>query len=99
LSVGQNEAFRDLLGQLADGARWKVLSGKGREEFTERLTQEIVDLEARRRQAILMCLFALLALDMQPDDLAAYLTGRDMMQDAEVEALIGWLRENYDPET
>jgi len=93
-----DDPFVDLLGQLADGARWKVLSGKGRQEFAERLTQEIVDLELRRRQAVLMCLFALLAMDMQPGDLTAFLSGRDMSQDAEVEALIVWLRENYTPE-
>jgi hypothetical protein len=95
--MDQHDAFRDLLAQLADGAQWKVLSGVGRREFAERLTREIVDLELRRRQAIVMCLFALLAGDMQPDELAEFLEGRDMTQDAQVEALIAWLRENYDP--
>ena len=93
-----NAAFLDLLGQLSDGARWKVLSGHGRREFAERVTQEIVELEPRRRQAIVMCLFALLAMDMQPEDLAGFVAGRDMSDDAEVEALIAWLRENYEPE-
>ena len=92
-----DDAFDDLLAQLADGARWKVLSGQGRAEFTERLTAEIVELEPRRRQAVLMCLFALLAMNLQPDELARHLEGRDMSQDAEVEAFIAWLRENYDP--
>jgi hypothetical protein len=96
-AVQQDDAFDDLLAQLADGARWKVLSGKGRAEFTERLTSEIVELEPRRRQAVLMCLFALLAMNLQPDELAQYLDGRDMSRDDEVEALITWLRENYDP--
>lgn len=93
-----DDAFRDLLAQLSDGARWKILSGDGRAEFTERLTREIVELEPRRRQAVLMCLFALLAMDMEPADLASYVHGRDMSQDSEVEELIAWLRENYDPE-
>ena len=44
-----------------------------------------------------MCLFALLAMNLDPDELARYLEGRDMAEDAEVEALIAWLRENYDP--
>jgi hypothetical protein len=91
-------SFDDLLSQLADGARWKVLSGHGREEFAARLTAEIVDLEPRRRQAILMCLFALLAGDMQPDDLARFIESRTMMNDDDVEALIAWLRDNYDPD-
>jgi len=93
----QDDAFDDLLTQLSDGARWKVLSGNGRAEFAERLSAEIVELEPRRRQAVLMCLFALLAMNLDPDQLARYLDGRDMSQDAEVEALIAWLRENYDP--
>ncbi|HEX4530659.1 MAG TPA: hypothetical protein VIA11_14740 [Acidimicrobiia bacterium] len=93
-----NAAFLDLLAQLSDGARWKVLSGHGRREFAERVTQEIVELEPRRRQAIVMCLFALLAMDMQPEDLAGFVAGRDMSDDAEVEALIAWLRENYEPD-
>jgi hypothetical protein len=92
-----NEAFWDLLEQLSDGARWKVLSGIGRREFAQRLTAEIVQLEPRRRQAIVMILFVLLAGEMQPDDLATYIAGRDMTTDREVEALIAWLRENYDP--
>ena len=93
----QDDAFDDLLAQLSDGARWKVLSGEGRDEFTQRLTREIVELEPRRRQAVLMCLFALLAMNLQPDELGLYLEGRDMSRDEEVEALITWLRENYDP--
>ena len=95
--VDEQAAFDDLLAQLSDGARWKVLSGEGRAEFTEQLTAEIVELEPRRRQAVLMCLFALLAMNLHPEELARYLEGRDMSQDAEVEALIAWLRENYDP--
>jgi hypothetical protein len=95
--VDQDDAFVDLLGQLADGARWKILSGSGRREFAERLTQEIVEVEPRRRQAILMCLFALLAMDMEPDDLGQFVAQRDMSDAHEVEALIVWLRENYDP--
>jgi hypothetical protein len=97
LPVHQDDAFDDLLTQLSDGARWKVLSGEGRAEFAERLTAEIVELEPRRRQAIIMCLFALLAMNLEPDELATYLAGRDMSRDDEVEGLITWLRENYDP--
>ena len=93
----QDGAFDDLLAQLSDGARWKVLSGDGRAEFAERLTREIVELEPRRRQAVIMCLFALLAMNLDPDKLAVYLDGRDMSRDDEVEGLITWLRENYDP--
>jgi hypothetical protein len=95
--VDEHDAFGDLLAQLADGAQWKVMSGVGRQKFAERLTREIGDLELRRRQAIVMCLFALLAGDMQADDLAGFVQGRDMRDDAAVEALIAWLRENYDP--
>jgi hypothetical protein len=97
LTVTEDDAFDDLLAQLADGARWKVLSGQGRTEFAERLTREIVELQPRRRQAVIMCLFALLAMNLQPDELARYLEGRDMTRDDEVESLITWLRENYDP--
>ena len=93
----EDESFHDLLAHLSDGARWKILSGEGRNEFAERLTQEIVDLEPRRRQAIIMILFALLAMNLDPDELATYLAGRDMTRDDEVESLITWLRENYDP--
>ena len=62
------------------------------------MAREIVELEPRRRQAIVMCLFSLLAMDMQPQDLAGFLAGREMSDDAEVEDLIAWLRENYEPE-
>jgi hypothetical protein len=93
----EDNSFDDLLGQLSDGARWKILSGEGRTEFAERLTNEIVELEPRRRQAIIMILFALLAMNLDPDELANYLADRDMSRDDEVEALIVWLRENYDP--
>jgi hypothetical protein len=57
---------------LADGKRWELLRTEGWEEFSERLASLIVRLPARRRQAVVMLLFALSERMITPDEANAW---------------------------
>jgi hypothetical protein len=84
--------FASLLAQLADGEQWKVVRGEGWEEFAQTLGDAIGSLDVRRRQAIVMVLVAISTGSLTSRDVEAFLSGRDMDDDAEVEELITWLR-------
>jgi hypothetical protein len=84
--------FDSLLAQLADGEKWKVARGEGWEEFARTLGDAIGSLDIRRRQAIVMVLVALSTGSFTSRDVEEFLSGRDMEDDNEVEALITWLR-------
>jgi hypothetical protein len=52
----------------------------------------IVGLPARRRQALVMLLFALSERMITPDDANAFIAAHDLDQDQGVEEMISWLR-------
>jgi hypothetical protein len=95
LAVDDNreDLFGDLLTDLCDGQRWKLIRAEEWEEFITRLAEVIERLPVRRRQAILMMLVAMSDGNLQPEALASYLEGRNMDDDAEVDTLIHWLHQ------
>lgn len=84
--------FAAFVAELADGQRWTLLRADGWDEFVERLTNLVAELEPRRRQALVMLLFALVDRQLTPDEAKAYLDGHDVDSDEGLEAMIGWLR-------
>jgi hypothetical protein len=86
------DAFRSFLAELADGARWQLIRAHGWEEFAERLANLIVGLPARRRQALVMLLFALSERMITPDDANTWIRAHDLDDDEGVEEMITWLR-------
>ena len=91
MSPGSGE-FEAILTQLTDGEKWKLASGEGWNDFAERLGEVIASLDLRRRQAIVMALVAIATGGLRPTDIDEFLRGRNCDDDAEIEALIDWLR-------
>jgi hypothetical protein len=87
-----DDPFRSFLAELADGKRWELLRTDGWEEFAERLAALIVKLPGRRRQALVMLLFALSERMITPDEANAWIAGHDLDSDEGVEEMISWLR-------
>jgi|SRR5205809_6024539 len=87
------DPFVELLGELTDGQKWKVIRAQGWEEFCARLAETISTLTPRRRQGIIMLLVALSTDAVEPQQVEDFLRGRNMDTDEELEALIAWLRE------
>lgn len=83
----------DFATEFADGERWKLLQSHGRAEFEVRLAETIGDLPVRRRQALMMLLFALMEDVVTPADVRSWMDGHDIGSDEGIEALIGWLRQ------
>jgi hypothetical protein len=96
--TGDADPFRDFLAELADGRRWQLIRSEGWEEFTERLAELIVTLAPRRRQALVMLLFALSERMIVPDQAETWIASHDLDQDAGVEEMISWLRTMWSPE-
>jgi hypothetical protein len=89
----REDLFADLLADLCDGERWKLIRAEEWDDFVARLAQVIEGLPIRRRQAILMMLLAMSDGNLDPEQLEGYLKGRNMDDDAEVDALIQWLHQ------
>lgn len=89
----REDLFADLLSDLCDGERWKLIRAEEWDDFVVRLANLIEGLPVRRRQAILMMLLAMSDGNLEPEQLASYLHGRNMDDDAEVDALIQWLHQ------
>ena len=85
--------FRTLLAEFSDGQRWKLIRTEGWDDFVETLAQSIAELPVRRRQALLMMLLAMSDGNLQPEAVEDFLAGRNMEDDAEVDALIQWLHQ------
>ncbi len=96
-SSRDQDPFRDFLAELADGSRWELLRTEGWEEFSQRLAALIVDLAPRRRQALVMLLFALSERMISPDDANTWIAAHDLDRDEGVEEMIGWLRQFRPP--
>jgi hypothetical protein len=92
-----DDPFRSFLAEMADGKRWELLRTEGWEDFSERLADLIVRLPARRRQAVVMLLFALSARMITPDEANAWIADHDLDHDEGVEEMIAWLRELRPP--
>jgi hypothetical protein len=90
---GPVEVFLEFAAEFADGERWRLLRADDWEQFQERLGEAVGDLPVRRRQALIMLLFAMVEGFVTSDDLAAWLRDHAPASDTEVEALITWLRE------
>jgi hypothetical protein len=98
LTSASPDPFIEMVAELADGHRWTLLRGDGWEEFITRLTGMIVDFPARRRQALLMLLFALAYEQLTPDVARAWLDHHEVDSDDGVDAMITWLRQFRPPE-
>lgn len=93
VTEADDDTFRLFLGELTDGKRWQLLRTSGWEEFAERLSDLIIELSPRRRQALVMLLFALSERLVQPDSAASWIAGHDLDSDTGVEQMITWLRQ------
>ena len=87
------DAFFEFATELADGERWRLLRAQGWDDFIERFANTVGDLPPRRRQALMMLLFALVEELASPDDVRAWLSVHETGDDAGIEQLLGWLRE------
>jgi hypothetical protein len=88
----RQDLFRSVVSDLGDGQKWKLIRTDGWDQFVRQLAHTIEELPLRRRQALLMMLFAMSDGNLSPEEIAAYLEGRDMEADDEVESLVDWLR-------
>lgn len=87
------DVFLEFASEFADGERWKLLRADNWDDFQERLAVVVGDLPVRRRQALMMLLFALIEGFVDSDDLGSWLVDQDLANDDGVEALISWLRD------
>lgn len=94
-----DDPFREILAELADGKRWELIRTDQWEEFCERLAGLIVTLPPRRRQALVMLMFALSERMITPDDAQAWMAEHDLDTDEDLEAMIAWLRQFRPPST
>src|ERR1700728_4221783 len=92
VTAEDDDPFRAFLAELADGKRWQLIRTEGWEDFTERLADLIVVLPPRRRQALVMLLFALSERMIDPDDANAWISQHDLESDEGIEEMISWLR-------
>jgi hypothetical protein len=87
------DAFFEFATEFADGERWKLLRSEGWDDFVERLAHAVGDLPPRRRQALMMLLFAMIEEFASPEEVRVWLDEHDVATDAGVDALITWLRQ------
>lgn len=87
------DVFLEFASEFADGEQWKLLRADNWEEFQERLAEAVGDLPVRRRQALMMLLFALIEGFVDSDDLSGWMADHDITDDDGIEAIIGWLRQ------
>ncbi len=87
------DAFYEFAMEFADGERWKLLRAEGWGDFEERLAEAVGDLPVRRRQALMMLLFALVEEIVTPPDVQDWMGAHDVSTDDGVEAIIAWLRQ------
>jgi hypothetical protein len=85
--------FAEFVTELADGKKWALLRADGWDDFVERLTTIIADLEPRRRQALVMLLFALVDHQVAPDEVQEWLDEHDTESDEGLHQMITWLRQ------
>jgi hypothetical protein len=86
------DPFAEFIAELSDGQRWSLLRAEGWDDFIQRLSDLIATLPPRRRQALIMLLFALVYEQLTPDDAKAWLNDHDVGTADGVETMISWLR-------
>jgi hypothetical protein len=89
---GEMDPFVEVMTELSDGSRWKLASADGWDDFIDRLSRLLPDLPLRRRQALIMLLFALTEKLTTPDQLSEWLAEHDATSEAGLEEFVGWLR-------
>jgi hypothetical protein len=90
---GGDDPFVEFLAELADGQRWQLARSEKWDDFVERVSRVIGDLPLRRRQVLVMLLFALSDGLLSSEELQAWMADRDVDSDEGVEAMIAWLRQ------
>jgi hypothetical protein len=93
VSERDENPFASFVAELADGKRWALVRADGWDDFIERLTVLIVDLEPRRRQALVMLLFALVDRQLSPEQAQEWIDEHDLESDEGLTQMITWLRE------
>jgi hypothetical protein len=97
VAASSGDPFREFVTEIADGDRWVLIRSQGWDEFVERLTSLVAELEPRRRQALMMLLFLLVDEQVAPDEARSYIAEHDTESDEGVEAMIAWLRQFRPP--
>jgi hypothetical protein len=87
-----SDPFAEFIAELSDGKRWALLRADGWDDFIRRLSELIAELPVRRRQAIMMLLFALAYEQLTPEAAREWFDQHDVNDDAGIEAMISWLR-------
>lgn len=90
---GEENPFAALVTELADGKQWQLIRADGWDDFIERLTSLIADLEPRRRQALVMLLFALVDRQLTSEEAQEWLQDHDVDSDQGLHQMITWLRQ------
>lgn len=85
--------FAELVIELADGKRWTLLRAEGWDDFVGRLASLIAQLAPRRRQALVMLLFALVDRQLTPDTARDWLDTHDTDSDEGLSEMLQWLRQ------
>jgi hypothetical protein len=91
--MGDTNPFAEIVSELADGKRWTLLRAEGWDDFIERLTGLVGDLAPRRRQALLLLLFAFVDRQLAPEQAEEWLRDHDVDSDEGLTLMITWLRE------
>ena len=84
--------FGALVAELADGQRWTLLRAEGWDDFVARLTALVAELEPRRRQALLLLLFALVDGQLTPEGAEAWFAEHDVDTEEGLTEMLAWLR-------
>jgi hypothetical protein len=84
--------FAEMVTEVVDGKRWELIRADGWQDFVERLSSVIARLEPRRRQALVMLLFAMVDGQLHPDDARAWLEEHDVDSDEGLDRMLAWLR-------
>jgi len=96
-SEPSNDPFAQFVAELSDGKRWSLLRAEGWDDFIQRLSDLIGDLPPRRRQALMMLLFALAYEQLTPDEAKAWFDDHEVDSEAGLDQMIAWLRQFRPP--
>jgi hypothetical protein len=86
------DPFVEVMTELSDGLRWTLTRADGWDDFVDRLARLLPELSLRRRQALIMLLFALTEKMLSPEQLADWLRVHDATSEAGLEEFLSWLR-------
>lgn len=85
--------FAEFVTELADGKRWTLLRAEGWDDFVNRLADLVTQLEPRRRQALVMLLFALVDRQLTPETAKEWFDSHDIDSDEGLAEMLRWLRQ------